>query len=65
MPLKIICIESADASFLLNKSLRTCQKLFAKIRKHYNKEKHQVILIEEFCEYMGIKDVEAIRKMLN
>lgn len=62
---KKISIEPADASFLLGKCLRTCQKLFVRIKKHYKKEKHQIILIEEFCEYMGIRDVDSIRKMLN
>lgn len=65
MPPKKISIEPVDASFLMGKCVRTCQKTFVKIRLHFNKERHQPVLIEEFCEYMGIKDVDSVRKMLN
>ena len=25
------------------------------MKEHYNKEKHQLITFQEFCEYIGIK----------
>jgi len=65
MPIKRITIEASEAALLLGKCVRTCQLLFKKIRVYYGKEKHHVISIEEFCHYMGIKDVEKVRNMLN
>jgi len=64
MPIKRISIEPADAALLLGKCPRTCQKLFVKIKEHYNKKKHHVVVVEEFCEYLGIKDIESVKKMI-
>ncbi|WP_262916413.1 hypothetical protein [Flavobacterium pectinovorum] len=32
-----------------------------KIKKHLNKEDHQLISIQEFCEYTGLKIEDVVR----
>ena len=32
-----------------------------KIKKHYNKDSHQKISIEEFCEYTGLQIEHVVR----
>jgi hypothetical protein len=56
-----IIIYPKDISLITGKSYRASWQLLQKIRTHYQKEKHQVVTIQEFCEYMGLKPEEIIR----
>ncbi len=54
-----ISICPKDIQQITGKSIRQCRNILNKIKSHYNKEKHQMVTIEEFCHYMGI-DPEII-----
>jgi len=54
-----ISICPKDIQQITGKSIRQCRNILNKIKTHYNKEKHQMVTIEEFCRYMGI-DPEII-----
>lgn len=55
----IICPK--DISIITGKSYRSSWQLLKKIRAHYQKDKHQVVTVQEFCEYMGLKPEDVIR----
>lgn len=52
--MKRICIYPKDVQWLLGKSERQARNIVNEIKKKHNKEKHQPITIEEFCNYMGL-----------
>jgi hypothetical protein len=39
------------------------RNLIKKIKQHFSKQEHQVVTIEEFCNYMGLQ-LEAVLKQL-
>ncbi len=50
-----ICIYPKDIQRITGKSERYGRILIEKIKSHFNKEKHQFISVEEFCDYTGLK----------
>ena len=58
---KRICIYPKDVQIITGRSERYSGKLISDIKKHLNKETHQLVTVEEFSKYMGIKsdDVTA------
>lgn len=52
---KRVSVTTEDIQFITGKSKRYAQNLICKMKEHYNKEKHQLITFQEFCEYIGIK----------
>lgn len=58
---KRICIYPKDVQIITGRSERYSRQLISDIKKHLNKEPHQLVTVEEFCKYMGIKsdDVTA------
>ncbi|MBZ9650605.1 hypothetical protein [Psychroflexus montanilacus] len=55
---KRVCIYPKDIAMITGKTVRHGRSLLQRIRKHYNKEPHQVVSISEFCAYMGLKEEE-------
>lgn len=56
--LKRICIYPKDVQLITGRTERYGRKLLEKIRKHFNKEPHQFITLNEFSEYTGIDEAE-------
>lgn len=56
-----VVIYPKDIMIITGKSERYSRYLIQRIKKHFNKEEHQVVSIAEFCTYMGleISDVEG------
>ena len=52
--MKRICIYPKDIQRITGKSERQSRNILAKIKAHNNKEKHQMVTIYEFCDYMGL-----------
>ena len=52
---KRVCIYPKDVQRITGKSYRYSRLLLLKIKKQCNKEEHQFVTIEEFCEYTGLK----------
>ena len=55
-----VIIYPKDIALITGKSYRSSWHLLKRIRTHYNKEKHQVVTVSEFCEYMGIGEESVI-----
>ena len=53
--MKRICIFTQDIQQITGKSDRNCRKILSDIKKSLNKEKHQLVTIEELCNYLGIE----------
>jgi hypothetical protein len=54
-----VCIYPKDIQIVTGKSERQCRNIINAIKTKLNKEKHQVVTIEEFSTYMGLKLVEV------
>jgi hypothetical protein len=57
---KRICIYPQDVQLITGKSERYGRKLIRTIKDKLQKEKHQLVTIDEFCDYMGLKKSEII-----
>ncbi len=53
--MKRVVIYPKDVMIITGKSERYARYLIQRIKKHLNKEDHQVVSITEFCSYMGLK----------
>ena len=49
-----ICICVKDIQQITGKSERQCRNIMNKIKEEYQKLKHQVVTLDEFCQYMGL-----------
>ena len=56
-----ICIYPKDIQRITGKSERQCRNIITTIKNQLNKEKHQVVTLQEFCEYMGIQMEQVIQ----
>jgi hypothetical protein len=57
---KRICIYPQDVQLITGKSERYGRKLIRTIKDKLQKEKHQLVTVDEFCDYMGLKKSEII-----
>jgi hypothetical protein len=48
------CIYPKDIQCITGRSERYGRKLLNEIKRHFGKEQHQFVTIEEFAEYSGI-----------
>lgn len=48
-------ITARDIQLFFGKGQRMSYKMIADMRKHYNKQKHQPVTIDEFCNYFKVK----------
>ncbi|VXA98188.1 conserved hypothetical protein [Flavobacterium sp. 9AF] len=53
--MKRVCIYPKDIQRITGKSERQCRNIIARIKKELQKEKHQLVTIQEFCDYMGLE----------
>ena len=53
-------IYAKDVAMITGKSTKSATRLIQKIKQNLGKDKHTILTINEFCEYMGlkIKDIE-------
>ena len=56
-----VCIYPKDVQRSMGKEYAQARLYLLKIKKHLNKETHQLISIEEFCEYTGLKTEHGLR----
>ncbi|WP_143959249.1 hypothetical protein [Litoribacter populi] len=59
--LKRRIINSRDIQLLTGMSIRYCNNLICKMKKYYNKKKHQFITVTEFCDFSGIPEEEVLK----
>ncbi len=64
MKLKCININPSTISILLGVTKRNARIILARLKKHFQKESHQIITEDEFCNYFGIKENDSAREVL-
>ena len=50
-----ICIYPKDVQVVTGKSERYGRTIINKIKERLNKEAHQLVTIDEFCDFMGFE----------
>ncbi|REG87512.1 hypothetical protein [Winogradskyella sediminis] len=50
-----ICIYPKDVQVVTGKSERYGRTIIKKIKERLNKEAHQLVTIDEFCDFMGFE----------
>lgn len=63
MKLKRKIIYPCDVQRITGRTDRYGRLYLKRIKKHFNKENHQFVTVEEFCEYSGMK-IEEIAEYL-
>ncbi len=58
-----LCIYPKDVQVVTGKSERYGRSLIREIKKKFSKESHQLVTIEEFCNYTGIS-INSVRQVL-
>jgi len=56
--MKRVVIYPKDIMIITGKSERYSRYLIQRIKKHLNKQDHQLVSITEFCSYMGLERSE-------
>lgn len=57
---KRVCIYPKDVQRITGKSYRSSRLLLLEVKKHFNKLEHQLVSIDEFCDFTGLKREEVI-----
>lgn len=57
-------IYTKDIQRITGKTERYSRKVLKKIKTKYGKQKHQLVSLAEFCQYMGLEQQE-VAKYLN
>ena len=60
---KRICIYPKDVQLLTGKSERSARKIIARLKIIHSKNKHQLVSVKEFCDYIGLEEME-VKKLL-
>lgn len=56
---KRICIYPKDIEIVTGKSYRQCTRMLAAMKVKLNKSEDQMVSIEEFCQFIGLKREEV------
>ena len=59
-----ICVYPKDVQIVTGKSERYGRSVIKKIKERFSKENHQVVTLNEFCIYMGLKE-ELVKSQLH
>ena len=60
---KRICIYPKDIERITGKSYRQSTRMLQAIRKSLNKLENELVTIEEFCQYAGLK-IEQVEPLI-
>lgn len=58
-----IVIYPKDIQIITGKAYNTCYKLMRRIKSELRKSDHQVITIDEFCDFLGLNKTEVERAL--
>ena len=58
-----LCIYPKDIQIITGRSDRYGRNLIKKMKEHFNKQQHQVVTIEEFCQYLGLQQDVVFRQL--
>ncbi len=63
LQIKRICIYPKDIERITGKSYRQSTRMLQAIRKSLNKLENELVTIEEFCQYAGLK-IEQVEPLI-
>lgn len=63
IPMKRICIYPKDIERITGKSYRQSTRMLQAVRKSLNKLEIELVTIEEFCQYAGLK-IEQVEPLI-
>jgi hypothetical protein len=63
MQIKRICIYPKDIERITGKSYRQSTRMMQAVRKSLNKLENELVTIEEFCQYAGLK-IEQVEPLI-
>ena len=58
-----LCIYPKDIQIITGRSDRYGRNLIKKIKEYLNKPSHQVVTVEEFCQYMGLQPDAVVKQL--
>lgn len=58
-----LCIYAKELSWITGKSERYCRDLLKQIKRHFNKADHQILIVEEVGQYLGLPKEEIIKRI--
>ena len=58
-----LIIRNGDIQIILEVSERQARNKMFQIREYFKKEKHQVITVNEFCDYVGLQYEDVISRI--
>jgi len=58
-----LCIYPKDIQIITGRSDRYGRNLIKKIKEHFKKQQHQVVTVEELCQYMGLQQDTVARQL--
>jgi hypothetical protein len=56
-----LCIYPKDVQVVTGRSARYGRNLISQIKKKFSKESHQLVSIEEFCNYTGLEKASVLQ----
>ena len=60
-----ICIYPKDVQVVTGKSERWGREIIKKIKTQFSKQDHQLVTIDEFCQYMGLNSNDVKHLLRN
>ena len=60
---KKLIIRNGDVQIVLEVSERQARNKMFQIREYFKKEKHHVITVNEFCDYIGLQYEDVISRI--
>ena len=63
MQIRRICIYPKDIERITGKSYRQSTRIFQAVRNSLNKLENELVTIEEFCQYAGLK-IEQVEPLI-
>ncbi len=61
--IKRICIYPKDIELITGKSYRQSTRILQAVRKSLNKLQNELVTIDEFCQYSGLK-IEQVEPLI-
>ena len=60
-----VCIYPKDVQVVTGRSERWGREVIVKIKQQLSKPKHQLVTIDEFCNYLGLEKETVLTKLYN
>jgi hypothetical protein len=58
-----LCIYPKDIQVVTGRSERYGRNLIKKIKEYFNKPSHQVVTVEELCQYLGLQPDAVVKQL--